>query len=119
MSSARTRIERAFDPEAVLRMKERSGQDMSVGGPNLAGAALCDRFGDFDDCHSSMTDVYGREWSPSWPTGAFFDIRRLALTATGPAATASKPTEMASHTREPSPWWRPLRASPEPGPTAP
>jgi dihydrofolate reductase len=32
-SSARTRIERDFDPEALRQMKARAGRDLSVGGP--------------------------------------------------------------------------------------
>ncbi len=38
-SSARTRIEREFDPSAVRRLKESTG-DMTVGGPALAGVAI-------------------------------------------------------------------------------
>jgi dihydrofolate reductase len=40
VSSADTRIERAFDPTAVRRMKDAAGHDMSVGGPELAGQAM-------------------------------------------------------------------------------
>jgi riboflavin biosynthesis pyrimidine reductase len=39
-SSARTRIERAFDPEAVRRMKTSAASDISVGGPTLAATAI-------------------------------------------------------------------------------
>jgi len=39
-STPRTRIERDFDPEAVRRMKETAGRDLSVGGPGLAAHAL-------------------------------------------------------------------------------
>jgi dihydrofolate reductase len=39
-SSAKTRIERAFDPEAVRRMKSQAGSDISVGGPDLAAQAI-------------------------------------------------------------------------------
>ena len=39
-SSARTRIEREFEPEAVRRLKATSERDMSVGGAELAGQAL-------------------------------------------------------------------------------
>jgi len=39
-STARTRIERKFDREAVRRLKESAGRDLSVGGPNLAAQAL-------------------------------------------------------------------------------
>jgi dihydrofolate reductase len=36
VSSARTRIERAFDPEAVRAMKDGAERDLSIGGPTLA-----------------------------------------------------------------------------------
>jgi hypothetical protein len=36
VSTARTRIEREFDPEAVRKMKASAGRDMIVGGPELA-----------------------------------------------------------------------------------
>jgi dihydrofolate reductase len=39
-SSARTRIERTFDPDAVRRLKEIGDADLSVGGPDLAAQAL-------------------------------------------------------------------------------
>jgi dihydrofolate reductase len=40
VSSARTRIERDFDPEAVRQMKARAGRDILVGGPALAAQAI-------------------------------------------------------------------------------
>ena len=40
VSSARTRIERAFEPDAIRELKERSGADLTVGGAELAGQAL-------------------------------------------------------------------------------
>ena len=40
VSSARTRIERDFDPEAVRQMKAPAGRDISVGGPDLAAQAI-------------------------------------------------------------------------------
>jgi dihydrofolate reductase len=39
-STARTRIEREFDPEAVGQLKATSQRDLSVGGPELAAQAL-------------------------------------------------------------------------------
>jgi dihydrofolate reductase len=39
-SSARTRIEREFDPEAVRALKASADRDLSVGGPELAGQAM-------------------------------------------------------------------------------
>lgn len=38
--SARTRIVREFDPDAVRAMKAAAGRDLTVGGPELAGQAL-------------------------------------------------------------------------------
>jgi dihydrofolate reductase len=40
VSSARTRIERDFDPEAVRRLKESAERDVLVGGPTLAAHAI-------------------------------------------------------------------------------
>lgn len=39
-SSARTRIERAFDPDAVRSMKSQAVSDIGVGGPTLAATAI-------------------------------------------------------------------------------
>jgi dihydrofolate reductase len=40
VSSARTRIERAFDPEAVRQMKAPARRELSIGGPDLAAQAI-------------------------------------------------------------------------------
>lgn len=39
-STARTRIERGFDPGLVRQLKETADRDLTVGGANLAGQAL-------------------------------------------------------------------------------
>ncbi len=49
VSSARTRIERDFDPQAVRQMKARAGRDITVGGPDLAAQAI--KAGLVDECH--------------------------------------------------------------------
>jgi dihydrofolate reductase len=49
VSTARTRIERDFDPEAVRQMKAAADRDLTVGGPNLAAHAF--RAGLVDECH--------------------------------------------------------------------
>jgi dihydrofolate reductase len=49
VSSARTRIERGFDPGAVRRLKETAESDLLVGGPNLAAHAF--EAGLVDECH--------------------------------------------------------------------
>jgi dihydrofolate reductase len=48
-STARTRIERDFDPEAVRRLKSAAGSDLAVSGPNLAAHAF--KAGLVDECH--------------------------------------------------------------------
>ena len=49
VSSARTRIERDFDPEAVRQLKAPAGRDLLVGGPDLAAQAI--RAGLVDELH--------------------------------------------------------------------
>jgi dihydrofolate reductase len=55
VSSARTRIERVFDPEAVRRLKAAARHDITVGGPTLAAEAL--RSGLVDECHLIIAPV--------------------------------------------------------------
>jgi len=55
VSSARTRIERDFDPEAVRRMKASAGRDITVGGPDLAAQAI--KAGLVDECHLFVTPI--------------------------------------------------------------
>ncbi|GAB3168662.1 dihydrofolate reductase family protein [Myceligenerans halotolerans] len=52
-SSARTRIERTFDPDAVRKLKAESDHDISVDGPNLAAQAI--RAGLVDEYHLFVT----------------------------------------------------------------
>jgi dihydrofolate reductase len=54
-SSARTRIEREFDPEAVRQLKAAAGHDLSVGGPNLAAHAF--RAGLVDECQLFLAPI--------------------------------------------------------------
>jgi dihydrofolate reductase len=49
VSSARTRIERDFEPEAVQQMKASAERDISIGGPDLAAQAI--KAGLVDDYH--------------------------------------------------------------------
>jgi dihydrofolate reductase len=64
-ASARTRIEREFDPEAVRRMKASAERDLSVGGPDLAGQAI--KAGLVDELHLFITPIIvggGTAWLP-------------------------------------------------------
>jgi len=54
-SSAKTRIEREFDPDAVRRLKESSGADMTIGGPELAARAMS--AGLIDECHLLLNPI--------------------------------------------------------------
>jgi dihydrofolate reductase len=55
VSSARTRIERSFDPEVVRRMKGQAERDISVGGPDLAAHAFGARL--VDECHLFLAPI--------------------------------------------------------------
>jgi dihydrofolate reductase len=63
--TARTRLERDFDPEAVRRLKTEAAGPISVGGPELAAEAI--RAGLVDEWHQLVTPVVvgaGRHWLP-------------------------------------------------------
>jgi hypothetical protein len=49
ISTAKTRIERDFDPKAVRQMKSLAGRDLIVGGAELAARAF--EAGLVDECH--------------------------------------------------------------------
>ena len=53
--SARTRIERELDPEAIRQMKAAPGRDISVGGPDLASQAI--KAGLVDECHLFVAPI--------------------------------------------------------------
>jgi dihydrofolate reductase len=65
VSSARTRIERGFDPEVVRQMKAPAGRDISVGGPDLAAQAF--KAGLVDECHLFVAPIVVEGGKPSLP----------------------------------------------------
>jgi dihydrofolate reductase len=78
-STARTRIESRFDPEAVRALKEHG--DVSVGGPGLAASAI--RAGLVDEYHLLLTPVVVGGGTPVFPGGVragldLVDQRRFA-----------------------------------------
>jgi dihydrofolate reductase len=78
-SSARTRIEPRFDPEAVRALKQRG--DVSVGGPGLAASAI--RAGLVDEYHLLVTPVVVGGGTAVFPDGVragldLVDERRFA-----------------------------------------
>jgi dihydrofolate reductase len=54
-ASARTRIERDFDPEAIRQLKAAAERDLTVGGPDLAAQAI--KAGLVDELHLFVTPV--------------------------------------------------------------
>ena len=63
--TARTRVERSFDPEAVRELVATAEQDVTVGGSDLAGRALA--AGLVDELHQFVSPVVvggGTGWLP-------------------------------------------------------
>jgi dihydrofolate reductase len=74
VATARTRIERRFDPGAVRRLKAAAERDLTIGGPELAAHAL--RAGLVDELHLFVAPVLVGGRTPSLPVDARL---RLAL----------------------------------------
>ncbi len=64
-STARTRIERDFDPESVRRLKASTPADLAVGGPTLAAHAF--RAGLVDECHLFVVPIVVGGGKPALP----------------------------------------------------
>ena len=75
VSSARTRIERAFDPGAVLSLKAAADRDLTVGGPALAGQALA--AGLVDELQLFAVPVLVGGGTPAFPAGVRLDLDLL------------------------------------------
>jgi dihydrofolate reductase len=81
VSSARTRIERGFDPDAVRQLKAGAGRDLTVGGPDLAAQAI--RAGLVDEWQLFLTPIVVGGGNPALPDDvrvnlALLDARRFA-----------------------------------------
>lgn len=66
VSTARTTLERRFDPDAVRRVKDAATSDLMIGGPNLAAHAF--RAGLVDECHLFVLPVIIGRGKPSLPS---------------------------------------------------
>jgi dihydrofolate reductase len=75
VTSARTRIERDFDPEAVRQMKARAGRDITVGGPDLGAQAI--RAGLVDEYHLFVTPIVVGGGKQSLPNGVRLELELL------------------------------------------
>ncbi len=67
VSSAKTRIERNFDPESVRQMKALASDDISVGGADLAAQAIV--AGLVDECHLFVNPVVVGGGQPAFVHG--------------------------------------------------
>jgi dihydrofolate reductase len=65
VSTARTRLEREFDPEAVRAMKAHAAADITIGGPGLAAHAI--RAGLVDECHLFLSPIVVGGGTPALP----------------------------------------------------
>jgi dihydrofolate reductase len=77
VSSARTRIEREFDPEALRRLKGQARRDLSVSGPQLASQAF--RAGLVDECHLFVAPVVVGAGKRALPAGLKRSLELLEL----------------------------------------
>jgi dihydrofolate reductase len=75
VSSARTRIERDFDPEAVRQMKAEADRDISIGGATLAGEAI--RAGLVDELHVIANPIVVGGGTRSLPDGVRWQLELL------------------------------------------
>jgi dihydrofolate reductase len=75
VSTARTRLEREFDAEAVRRMKAEATRDLSVGGPELAGQAMA--AGLVDECHLFLAPVVVGGGTRALPDRVRLDLELL------------------------------------------
>jgi len=74
--TARTRLERAFDTDAVRAIKDAANSDISVGGPHLAAAAL--RAGLVDEIHSFLGPVLVGGGTRALPDGVRAGLELLS-----------------------------------------
>jgi dihydrofolate reductase len=77
VSSARTRIERTFDPEAIRQLKAQADRDITVGYAGLAGQAI--KAGLVDECHLMIFPVLVGGGTRALPDGAHGQLELLGL----------------------------------------
>jgi dihydrofolate reductase len=75
VSTAKTRLERAFDANAIAQLKAASERDISVGGPGLAAHAFAS--GLVDECSLFLTPVVVGGGKPALPDHVRFDLDLL------------------------------------------
>jgi len=76
VSTPRTRLERAFDPDAVRCMKAAADHDLSISGPTLARHAF--QAGLVDDVHLFVCPILLGGGKPGLPRGVRIDLELVA-----------------------------------------
>jgi dihydrofolate reductase len=75
VSSARTRIERDFDPDAIKQLKAQAVRDITVGGPDLAAEAI--EAGLVDELHLFVTPILVGGGKQALPDGIRLQLELL------------------------------------------
>ena len=75
VATARTRLERDFDPDAVRQLKAKAARDLTVGGPELAAEALA--AGLVDELHLFVTPVVVGGGTKALPGGLRLELELL------------------------------------------
>jgi dihydrofolate reductase len=75
VSSARTKIEKDFDPEAVREMKASAGRDITIGGPDLAAQAI--KAGLVDELLLFVSPIVVGGGKPSLPSNVRLKLELL------------------------------------------
>jgi dihydrofolate reductase len=75
VSTARTRIERDFDPGAVRQLKAEAERDLSVGGPELAAEAF--KAGLVDECQLFVAPIVTGGGNQSLPDRVRLELELL------------------------------------------
>ena len=75
VATARTRIETSFDAASVRALKFSATQDLTVGGPHLAGQAI--QAGLVDECHLFVSPIVLGGGKPALPSDTRIDLELL------------------------------------------
>jgi dihydrofolate reductase len=75
VSSARTRLEQDFDPEAVRELKAQAERDLTVGGSDLAAQAI--KAGLVDELHLFLTPIVVGGGTQSLPNDVRVELELL------------------------------------------
>jgi len=73
VSTQRTRLDRAFDVDAIREMKARAQRDLAIGGPGLAAHAF--RAGLIDEIHLFVAPRIVGGGKPSLPEGVDLELK--------------------------------------------